>query len=73
VSVHSLPPDSPDQEYVCNAYLTFVALGADGKSRPVPAAVPGTEEEKRRFAQAGIRREHRLVLQAQLDQSAGKP
>jgi hypothetical protein len=28
--------------------------------------VPETEEEKRRFAQAGIRRENRLALQAQL-------
>jgi acyl-CoA hydrolase len=66
VSVWSLPPDSPDNEYVCNAYLTFVALDADGKTREIPPVEPETEVEKRRFEQAGIRREARLALQAQL-------
>jgi len=66
VSVWSLPPDSPEQEYVCNAYLTFVALDAAGRTRELPPAVPETEEEKRRYEQAGLRREARLALQAQL-------
>ena len=67
VSVWSLPPDSSaEAEYVCNAYLTFAALDADGKSKVLPAVIPDTEVEKRRFEQAGIRREHRLALQTQL-------
>ncbi|HLU69570.1 MAG TPA: acyl-CoA thioesterase, partial [Fibrobacteria bacterium] len=66
VSVWSLPPDSPEAEYVCNAYLTFVALDENGKSRELPPVTPDTEEEKRRFNEAGLRREARLALQAQL-------
>lgn len=72
VSVWSLPPGDSDYEYVCNAYLTFVALDREGKSRELPAVVPGTEEEARRYVQAGIRREHRLALQAQLQAGAEK-
>ena len=67
VSVWSLPPDSSSEaEYVCNAYLTFAALDAEGKSKVLPAATPESEVEKRRFEQAGIRREHRLALQTEL-------
>jgi acyl-CoA hydrolase len=66
VSVTSLPPDNPEAEYVCDAYLTFVALDENGKTREVPPVVPETEVEKRRYEQAGIRREARLALQAQL-------
>jgi acyl-CoA hydrolase len=67
VSVWSLPPDSSaEAEYVCNAYLTFAALDSEGKSRVLPAVIPESEVEKRRFAQAGIRREHRLALQNEL-------
>jgi acyl-CoA hydrolase len=44
-----------------SAYLTFVALNAEGKPvRPVPV-IPETEEEKRRFAQALERRTVRLA------------
>jgi acyl-CoA hydrolase len=43
-----------------NAYLTFVAIDERGKPVPVPAAVPETDEERRRFDQALIRRELRL-------------
>lgn len=66
VSVMSLPPDSPEEEYVCNAYLTFVALDEQGRTRELPPIVPDTQEEKRRYEQAGLRREARLALQAQL-------
>lgn len=66
VSVASLPPDAAESEYVCNAYLTFVALDADGRTRELPPVAPDTVEEKRRFDEAGIRREARLALQAQL-------
>jgi len=65
----SLPPGGEIAEHVCSAYLTFVALDAGGKPVTIPSIAPETESEKRRFEQAGIRREHRLALQTQL----GKP
>jgi acyl-CoA hydrolase len=66
VVVVSLPPGGTEPELVCSAYFTFVALDAEGKSVAIPPIVPESEEEKRRFEQAGIRRQHRLDLQAQL-------
>jgi acyl-CoA hydrolase len=47
-----------------SSYLTFVALDDSGKPAPVPAAVPEDETEKRRWNEAGLRREQRLVLRA---------
>lgn len=44
---------------VSSAYLTFVAVDKDGKHLPVPAVVPETDEQKRRYEDAGRRREHR--------------
>ena len=48
--------------HTSSAYLTFVALGKDGHPEPIPPAFPETEEEKRRYADAAVRREHRLAL-----------
>jgi acyl-CoA hydrolase len=42
------------------AYLTFVAVDADGRPRPVPALRPETDEDRRRFAAAELRRAVRL-------------
>ena len=44
------------------AYFTFVALDPNGKSRPVTAVVPETEEEKKLFDSALRRRQIRLIL-----------
>ncbi|MCL6453512.1 MAG: acyl-CoA thioesterase [Alicyclobacillus sp.] len=41
------------------SYLTFVALGSDGRPTPVPPVIPETEEEKRHFATAPARYEMR--------------
>ena len=46
--------------HTCSAYLTFVALDENGKPTPVPCVIPETEEEKRRYREAGERREYRL-------------
>jgi acyl-CoA hydrolase len=46
--------------HTCSAYLTFVALDENGKPTPIPCVLPETEEEKRRFREAGERREYRL-------------
>jgi acyl-CoA hydrolase len=52
---------SSEVRHVASAYLTFVALDEERQPVPVPPAVPETEEEKRRFEQAGARRNHRLA------------
>src|SRR5215207_10704801 len=46
---------------VATAYLVFVGIDAFGKPREVPKVVPGDTEDERRFAEADIRREHRLA------------
>ena len=50
-----------ERRHVSSAYLTFVALDENRKPVPVPPIVPETEEEKRRYEQAGERRAHRLA------------
>jgi acyl-CoA hydrolase len=47
--------------HTSSAYLVFVALDEHGAPRPVPALVPETEVERRRQAEAKIRRESRLA------------
>jgi acyl-CoA hydrolase len=44
------------------AYYTFVAVGANGRPKPVPQLVPETEEGKRLFDGALRRRQLRLIL-----------
>ena len=46
--------------HTCTAFLTMVALGEDEKPMPIPTLAPVTEEEKRRCAEANVRREIRL-------------
>ena len=47
------------KRHVSSAYLTFVAIDQSGKHIPVPPVVPESAEEKRRYEDAGRRREHR--------------
>jgi acyl-CoA hydrolase len=47
--------------HTCSAYVTFVALDEAGKPAPVPPVSPESEEEKRRYREAGERREYRLA------------
>jgi acyl-CoA hydrolase len=47
--------------HTSSAYLVFVALDEEGRPRTVPPLAPETEEERRRQAEAKIRREHRLA------------
>ena len=46
---------------VATAYLVFVAVDEDGRPRQVPPVLPETAEDRRRFAEAEIRRAHRLA------------
>lgn len=46
--------------YVTKAYLTFVAMGDDGRPRPLPPLELETEDDRRRHAEAETRRKARL-------------
>jgi acyl-CoA hydrolase len=48
-----------DCQHVSSAYLTFVAVDAGGRHIQVPAVIPETEEQRRRYEDAGRRREIR--------------
>ena len=47
------------RQHVSSAYLTFVAIDRDGRRLPVPQVVTESEEEKRRYEDAGRRRKIR--------------
>lgn len=51
-----------EMHHTSSAYLTFVAIDAIGKPIPVEPVFPETEDEKRRFEEAGERREYRLSV-----------
>jgi acyl-CoA hydrolase len=48
--------------HTCSAYLTFVALDSAGKPTCVEPVIPESEAEKRRYREAGERREYRLTV-----------
>ncbi len=50
-----------ERVHTCSAYLTFVALDEKGKAAPVQPVIPETETEKKRYREAGERREYRLA------------
>lgn len=45
--------------HVASAYLTFVAVDQHGRHHVVPQVIPETDQEKRRYEDAGRRRELR--------------
>ena len=60
-----------DPVRVATAYLAFVGVDAAGKPRAIPAALPETDEDKRRWHEAEIRREHRLARRRAIRASRG--
>jgi acyl-CoA hydrolase len=48
-------------QHVSSAYLTFVAVDGGGRHLTVPAVVPETDEQRRRYEDAGRRRETRRL------------
>jgi len=49
------------QRHVASAYLTFVALDGDRRPLPVPPVTPESDEEQRRYREAGERRAYRMA------------
>jgi acyl-CoA hydrolase len=50
-----------DSKHVSSAYLTFVAVDAGGRRLAVPAVIPETEDQRRRYDDAGRRRNLRQI------------
>lgn len=60
--------------HVSSAYLTFVAVDRNGRRIPVPPLEPETADEKRRYEDAGRRRQHRRAeLERRRTAGAVKP
>jgi acyl-CoA hydrolase len=53
-----------ESRQVSSAYLTFVAVDAAGRHLKVAPVIPETEEQKRRYEDAGRRREIRKAEMA---------
>lgn len=65
VRVDAENPKTGETFHTASAYMTFVALGSDGKPSAVPALQLETEEDRRRNKQAEIRRQNRLKQREQ--------
>ena len=61
VRVDAENPKTGEMFHTASAYMTFVALGSDGKPTEVPKLVLETEEDERRYAAAQKRREVSLA------------
>jgi acyl-CoA hydrolase len=61
VKVWAENPRTGEMRNTSSAYLTFVAIGEDGKPVAVAPVIAETEEEKRRYHEAGCRRAQRMA------------
>jgi len=48
------------RRHILSAYMSFVALDADGRPRSVPGLLPEAPDERRRYEEAELRRTNRL-------------
>ena len=60
VRIESENPLTGERRHTSSAYLTFVALDANGKPTEIPPVQPVMDEEKRRYAAGQIRSQERL-------------
>jgi acyl-CoA hydrolase len=61
VTVEAEDPRSGDRKLCCDAFLTFVALGPDGKPAKAPLLLTETADEVRRAEEAAVRRAARIA------------
>lgn len=61
VRVEAENPSTGEVRHTNSAYLTMVALDADGRPAPVPPLVAATPEAVRREGEAQVRRRNRLA------------
>lgn len=54
-------PQTGEVRHTSSAYLTFVAIGEGGKPAAVAPVMAESQEEERRYHEAGRRREQRLA------------
>jgi acyl-CoA hydrolase len=64
--LESEDPQTGVRLHVARAYLTFVAIEADGRPRAIPPLLCETPDEQRRHREAELRRAARLSLKAEL-------
>jgi acyl-CoA hydrolase len=57
---------------VASGHLVFAGLDESGKPADVPPVIAESDEEKRRQAQARIRREQRLIRKRALEQAVSE-
>ena len=62
VRVDAENPRTATRRYTTKAYLTFVAIDADGKPRAIPPLLAESDEDRRRAADGEARRKARLAL-----------
>jgi acyl-CoA hydrolase len=55
--------------HVASAYVVYVGVDADERPRAVPAVVPETDEDRRRYREAEIRRQTRLARREAIKRS----
>ena len=53
-----------ERRQTSSAFVTYVALDAEGNPKEAPPVIARTSEEKRRYREALVRRRHRLTLAA---------
>jgi len=62
VKVYSENVLTGERKHTSTAYVTFVAIDPNRVPHPVPPLILETDEDRRRFREAGERRRHRLAL-----------
>jgi acyl-CoA hydrolase len=66
VSIESENPLTGERKHTTSGYLTFVALGNDGKPTEIPKVILETDEDKIRYEEAKKRKEYKLKLREEL-------
>jgi acyl-CoA hydrolase len=72
VRVEAENPLTGESRHTNTAYLTMVALDADGRPAPVPPLSTSTPTEQRRAREAEIRRANRLSERDQILENRGE-